>query len=308
MASRFLSFALALTLCAAMLVPLSAQTPVSPRPPGTAQGGQPPKSPPAAPAADAPGPNEYVIGPQDVLSIAVYGSADLTGKFTVEVDGSFTFPLIGRVQAAGLSLRQFEVELKRMLSDGYFKNPQVSVTVENYRSQQVFVVGEVRSPGPYALTGGMTLIEALARAGSVLPTSGPEAIIVRAPRGQRAAGPILPGQQADSTDVVRVNVDDLQSGQLSKNIVLHDGDTVFVPRAETIYIFGQVRNPGAYALRGNDTTVLQALSLAGGITDRGAANRIKIARIVKGEKQEVKVKLTDRVLPGDTIIVPERFF
>ncbi len=80
-----------------------------------------------------------------------------------------------------------------------------------------------------------------------------------------------------------------------------------MPRAESVYVFGQVKNPGAYAIQ-KDTTVLQALSLAGGVTENGAMNRIKIVRIVNGEKKELKVKLTDLVKPGDTIIVPERYF
>jgi polysaccharide export outer membrane protein len=251
---------------------------------------------------------EYLIGAQDVLTVTVWDSPDLSGKYTVETDGSFTFPLIGRVKAGGLTLRQFEAELKKKLADGYFKNPQVSVAVESYRSQRIFIVGEVRSPGTYPLTGDMTLIEAIARAGSTTPSASLEAIIVRAPAGKQADGPTLPSQKADASDTQRVNLRDLQSGALSKNIALRDGDTIFVPRAESVYVFGQVRNPGAYALQDPETSVLQALSLAGGVTDRGATNRIKIVRVVKGKKVELKVKLNDPVLPGDTIIVPERYF
>ena len=251
---------------------------------------------------------EYLIGAQDVLTVTVWDSPDLSGKFTVETDGSFTFPLIGRVKAGGLTLRQFEAEIKKKLADGYFKNPQVSVAVETYRSQRIFIVGEVRNPGTYQLTGDMTLIEAIARAGSTTPTASPEAIVVRAPAGKAADGPTLPGQKAGEADSQRVNLRDLQSGVLSQNIALRDGDTIFVPRAESIYVFGQVRNPGAYALQSVETTVLQALSLAGGVTDRGATNRIKIVRVVQGAKVEIKVKLADLVRPGDTIIVPEKFF
>ena len=249
---------------------------------------------------------EYVIGAQDVLTITVWDSPDLSGKFTVETDGSFTFPLIGRVKAGGLTLRQCEAELKKKLADGYFKNPQVSVAVESYRSQRVFIVGEVRNPGTYPLTGDMTLIEAIARAGSTTPSASPEALVVRPPAGKATSGPLLPGQA--ESEVLKVDLKELQSGALSQNIALRDGDTIFVSRAESIYVFGQVRSPGAYALQSAETTVLQALSLAGGVTDRGATNRIKIVRVVDGEKQEVKVKLTDLVLPGDTIIVPERYF
>src|SRR4029450_11868557 len=99
----------------------------------------------------------------------------------------------------------------------------------------------------------------------------------------------------------------LQMGRLSENAELRDGDTIFVPRAELVYVFGQVNRPGSYTLQRN-TTVLQALSLAGGVTDRGTTGRIRIARVVEGKKVEVRVKVEDVVLAGDTIIVPERFF
>jgi len=197
------------------------------------------------------------------------------------------------------------VELKKKLADGYFKNPQVTVGVETYRSQRVFVMGEVRSPGPVPLTGGMTLIEALARAGSTMPTASGELAIVRAKQG--ANGPVIPGQRED-VDVVRASIRELEGGAMSQNVQLHDGDTIFVPRAESIYVFGQVKTPGAYALVQRDTTVLQALSLAGGVTENGAMNRVKVVRLVDGEKKEVKVKLTDLVRAGDTLIIPEKYF
>jgi polysaccharide export outer membrane protein len=182
----------------------------------------------------------------------------------------------------------------------------VTVGVEQYRSQRVFVMGEVRQPGPVSLTGGMTLIEALARAGSTLPSASGEVAIVRAPQGAKA--PILPNQIEEAAVMFRASVRDLEGGSLKQNIELRDGDTIFVPRADEVYVFGEVKSPGSYALKNVNTTVLQALSLAGGVTPNGAMGRIRIVRIVDGEKVEVKVKLTDAVRPGDTIIVPERYF
>ena len=120
-------------------------------------------------------------------------------------------------------------------------------------------------------------------------------------------GPVMPNEEKD-IDVVRASIKDLESGAMSQNVELHDGDTIFVPRAESIYVFGQVKNPGAYALVQRDTTVLQALSLGGGVTENGAMNRVKVIRIVNRDKKELKVKLTDMVRPGDTVVVPERFF
>ena len=248
---------------------------------------------------------DYMIGPQDVLTIQVYDQADLGGKYSVEADGTFSFPLIGRVKAGGQTLRAFEQDLKSKLADGYFRNPQVTVAIEQYRSQRVFVMGEVRQPGPVPLTGGMTLIEALARAGSTTFSASGEVAIVRTSQGD-VRGPVLPGQNSGS-DVFRASIKDLEGGALSQNLELRDGDTVFVPRAETVYVFGQVRTPGAYGVQAN-MTVLQALSLAGGVTEHGASGRIRVVRSEDGVKKEIKVKLTDLVRPGDTVIVPERFF
>ena len=250
---------------------------------------------------------DYVVGPQDVLMITSYDQADLTGKFAVEADGTFTYPMIGRVKAGSLTLRQVEAHVKQRLKElEFFRNPQITVAVEQYRSQKIFVVGEVRTPGPYPLSGDMNLVEAIARAGSTLPTASGEAIIVH-PTTTGESRPTLPTQDPNA-NVVRVDLRELQNGVFSQNTALRDGDTIFIPRAESLYVFGQVKNPGAYALQQKNTSVLQALALAGGVTDRGSTSRIQIVRIVNGEKKEVKVKLTDIVQPGDTIIVAERFF
>jgi polysaccharide biosynthesis/export protein len=254
-------------------------------------------------AAGAGAQSDYVVGANDVLNISVYDQADLTGKFKVEADGTLTFPLIGRVKAAGATLRALEDELKARLADGYLRNPQVSVSMDEFRSQRIFVMGEVRAPGTYQMSGDMTIIEILSRAGGLAQGSADEILIVRPTR--TAGGPITP-DDADAT-VLKVNVRELQSGALSQNIALKDGDTIVVPRAQLVYVFGQVRMPGAYGIE-KGTTVLQALSLAGGVTERGSTGRIKIVRTVDGKTKELKVKLTDLVDPGDTLMVAERFF
>src|SRR5688572_26767483 len=151
----------------------------------------------------APQSADYVIGPQDILLVTSFDQETLSGKYPVDSDGTFTFPLVGRVRAGGLTLRKLEAELKRLLRDGYFKNPQLSVGVELYRSQKIHIVGEIRTPGTYPLTGDMSLIEAIARAGSTLPTSSGEALIVRAKTGI-ASSPQLPG--TESVDVKTVDL------------------------------------------------------------------------------------------------------
>lgn len=242
---------------------------------------------------------DYVVGSQDVLTITVFGEAELSGKFTVEQDGTFTFPQIGRIKAGGATLRAVEQELKTKLADGYLKNPQVSVSIENYRSQRILILGEVRLPGEYQLTGEMTLLSALARAGSTTVTASREAMIVRPKKSPK------PGE--DPSEIIRIDLAELQAGNSSLNIPLQDGDTINVLKAHSVFVAGQVKSPGAYAVE-SETTVLQVVSLAGGLTDRGSDSRIRVQRTVNGKKVEVAVKLTDLVLPGDTIIVRERFF
>ena len=245
----------------------------------------------------APAVTDYVVGPQDVLTITPYDQADLSGKFAVEADGTFTYPLIGRLTAGGLSLRGVETQLKKRLKDeGFFNDPQVTVSVETYKSQKIFVVGEVRIPGSYPLSGDMTLVEALARAGSTLPTASGEVVIVRAAAG-RASGPLLP-TRTSAADIVRVDLKDLQNGALAQNAALRDGDTIFVPRAESVYVFGQVKNPGAYAVQQKNTSVMQALSLAGGLTDRGSTAASRSCASSRARSRRSSVKLGDSVSPA----------
>jgi polysaccharide export outer membrane protein len=252
------------------------------------------------------GENDYTIGPQDVLSVSVYGQPTLTGRYSVQADGTFGFPLIGRIRAAGLTVDAVEKEIGDRLSDRFVKDPRVTVSVDEYRSQRIFVMGEVRQPGAYPLNRETTLLEVLARAGSATPDASGEVLLVRPSGAVTVSQPTLPDQTPGS-NVVKIDLKDLQTGKLQNLATLRDGDTVFVPRGERIYILGHVRSPGAYTLQRN-MTVLEALATAGGATDRGATNRLKVSRTVGGKTREVNVKLTDLVQAGDTIIVPERYF
>jgi polysaccharide biosynthesis/export protein len=247
---------------------------------------------------------DYVVGAQDVLKVSVFDEPQLSGTFRVDTDGSFTYPFVGRVKAVGQTLRAIEAELAKMLGDGYVRNPQVSIEVEQFRSRSIFVVGEVRSPGRIPLSGDMTLIEALAQAGSTTATAGSELLILHAvdPRAEQPQGE---SGAIPASRTTRVDLTDLQSGKLASNIVLREGDTIFVPKAERFFVTGHVRNPGAFTWE-RGITVLQAMSLAGGLSDRGSNRGIKVIRIVGGQKKELSVKLTDLLEAGDTLVVRQR--
>jgi polysaccharide export outer membrane protein len=263
----------------------------------------------AWPQTDVPQPPmaaHYVVGPQDVLGISIWNQPSFSGKFPVDADGGFTFPLIGKVLAGGLTLHAIREELIKRLKDGYLKDPQIAITVEEFRSQRIFVMGEVREPGSVTMTGPMSLVEALAQARGTTTAASKDLLIVRAPGGTVPSGP-LTVEQVAAADAIRVDLAALQNGDLSKNVPLRDGDTIFVPRAGTAYVFGQVRTPGLINVT-RETTVLQALALAGGVTDRGAPGRIRIIRVVNGRKEELKAKMDDLVQSGDTLMVPQRYF
>jgi polysaccharide export outer membrane protein len=257
-----------------------------------------PTSAPAAPVD----PN-FVIGPNDRVRITVWNQNNISGDYTIQRDGTFTFPLIGRVAASGLTVSGLEKEMRQRLMDGYFKDPQVTVAVVENQSQRVFVVGELRAPGTFPITGDVTLVEMLAKAGSTTADAADHAFIIRP---AHATGPVLPGEDTTAA-VTRVDLRRLDGGVALASVLVHDGDTVFVPRAATIFIYGEVKRPGSYPIT-QDMTVRQALSLAGGLSDYGASNRLKILRVVNGSEREIKVKLNDKVRAGDTLVVPVRRF
>ncbi len=276
------------------------------RPPAATASARTPDQPPKAdPKSDVNA--AYVIGSEDVLNIYVFDEPDLnqSTKYRVDADGMVTFALVGRVPAAGLTIRQFQDQLIAKLAEGYIRNPQLRVDVESYRSQNVYVSGEVRSPGKVPMSGPtMSLIEALALAGSPTAQASAELIVVHPKKARQ--GETLPDDDADALRT-KVNIKDLQIGKAGLGIMLQAGDTVFVPKAQLIYISGMVRNAGSYVLDPG-MTVQQALALAGGLNERGSDRRITIARMVNSQRVVLKVKLTDVVQPNDTIEVGQRLF
>jgi len=258
-------------------------------------------------------PKDYLVGPNDVLLITVFDQPQLTGKYVVQADGTITFPFLGRLKAGGMSMQSVEDDVReRLKSGGFLRQPQVAVAVDQYRSQQVFVMGEVRQPGSLQFTGAMTVIEALARAGAPTERAGSEAVIVRGTAAAEvAADPTLIERMetASGSEVIRLDLEALQSGVLTQNVPLQSGDTIFVPRAKSVFVSGQVKSAGEYVIR-KGMTVRQVLALAGGITDRGSTGRIQILRRIANDNREMtlSVVLDDIVQPGDTVVVRERFF
>ena len=262
-----------------------------PKPEGL--GGQP-KADPSQPSAPTEG---YVIGAQDNLNIIVTDEADLTGKYRVDADGTISMPYLSRVPLAGLSLQEAQDKITAMLKKDFLRNPQVRIEVDQFKARSVLMTGEVRQQGKVLLTGtSMSLLEALALAGSATQNASNEVLIMHPPK---------PGEKAP--EPITVNRRDLELGKAGRDISLQDGDIVNVPVAKRFYISGFVKNPGSFVLD-TGTTVGQAIILAGGLSDRGSDRRIRIGRVVSGKTVDIPANMEDKVQPNDEIKVKSRFF
>jgi len=267
----------------------------------------PHQAPPAPPAPAAPPaqavpaqPTDYLVGPQDVLKIIVFGEPTLGGSVRVDSDGTVPFQYLQRVKAADLTILQIAESIRKGLADGYVRNPQVSVEVEQYHSQNVYVLGEVKAAGKYPVSGNATLLDVLTQAGSTTPTAGHWVLINHARPGG-ATGPVTIDDKGAAD--LRINMKDIQSGK-AQNIMIQDNDTIFVPKAEMIYVNGNVRAPGPFPFD-EGLTVYQAVALAGGPTEKGSS-RVSVKRMIGGKLKDIDVKQTDVLKPNDQVFVKAR--
>ncbi len=242
----------------------------------------------------------YRIGLEDEIRLVVVGEDQFNHEFRVQADGSITIPLVGSVMAQGLTAMQLQDRIRAALAKDYFVNPQVRAEVSKYGSQFVMVQGEVRDPGRVAMTGPLTVMQALAERGS--PTSNASSIVTIARRSVDETG-----GAPRNAEIMTVNLDDLRRGVAGADILLVGGDIINVRKAETFYVSGRVKMVGVQNWEPG-LTVGQAITKAGGIDDRGRTTGIKIRRLLEGKSKEIEVKLTDPVQANDEIVVPARRF
>ncbi|MCM8794479.1 MAG: polysaccharide biosynthesis/export family protein [Candidatus Omnitrophica bacterium] len=254
----------------------------------------------------------YRIQVSDELEISVWGQDDLNRKVPVREDGSFSFPLIGRVEALGRSLQEVEKEVQERLDKDYIVNPQVDVQLIGAKFS---VLGEVVNPGPYSLIGAMDLLTALSQAGGLTKDGSSKIDVVRT--------------SPDKKVTIRVNLDNVLQGREPNLTVLPRDSIMVYPKekpAEEVEVLvrlvgakftvlGEVERPGSYPLEGF-ADVLTAISQAGGLSQFGS-NRIELIRNYGGEKRTVRINLdkvingeepNHTILPGDTVYVKRRFF
>lgn len=269
------------------------------------------------------------LRPADVIDVVVLGQPSLSADFVVDKEGGINYPLIGRVEVAGLTPEGLAKKLQTQLGAGFLRRPEVSVRVKEYRSRPVLVIGEVARPGVFSLKADRSLLAVLADAGGITAGAGHELVVARPPEGserlaieQFSTMPIVPGlsdvarlPDADElppgalkgSDVFKASFRELMKGNAEENVLLEGGDTVYVPKAAQIFVSGQAVRAGSFKFV-DGMTVQDALQLAGGVSERGSMRRLKIVRFEAGKRREIKAQPTDFLKPGDTLTIGERFF
>ena len=261
--------------------------------------------PPSLPSARS----DYKIGRQDLLEISVFDVDELDQTVRVADDGSITMPLLGTLDVSGLTRIELEQSIARLLAERYVRNPQVTVFVKEYTSKQIAVSGAVKKPGTYEMLGRKTLLEMISMAGGLDSDFGKQIIIFR----QNNNG---------ATERISIDLDRLvYAADPALNVTIAPNDIIYVPAVERMRIFvsGAVRNPDLYEIpRDEPVTLLKAITLAGGTTDRAAEKKVQIMRteedgsrvtLLVNLKQIKRGKAEDPILhPDDIVLIPESFF
>jgi polysaccharide export outer membrane protein len=259
----------------------------------------------AAPAAGA-AEDDYPIGPRDVLRVVVWGHDDLSKEYLVDADGTVPFPLIGRAKAAGLTTKGFAALLTTLLEKDYLVNPQVIVAVSQYLSKKVHVLGEGERSGTVYLTGPTTILEVISKVGGWSKAAGRQVVLVRTVRPE-------PGRPAGGSSIFRLDFGKIQAGDSRENIRVEDEDMIFFPKAQAFFVLGEVRTAGTFPLD-KPTSVLEAVTIAGGFSERAAPSGAKVIRRTDdGHQETIPLDLSgavpkDRdflVQDGDTLLVPK---
>jgi polysaccharide export outer membrane protein len=232
--------------------------------------------------------SSYILGPEDQITVQVFAANDIPKKpVQIDNDGEVTLPMIGSVHAAGLTVQQLQENLVTAYKK-YFKDPQITLQVTDFRSQPVSVAGNVTKPGVVQLRGNRNLMEVIGQAGGLQADAGDSVLITR----NLSEGPIpVAGAFTDPTgkySVAHINIRSILSGKDPEaNIQIKPHDVITVPRARLVYVLGNVGRPGGYVMEENETMSLtQAIALAGGWDKMAALGSARILRADGGPTRE----------------------
>ena len=251
----------------------------------------------SAQPSGSPQTSNYVLGPEDVVNIDVFDVPELSKKkVRVANDGMISLPLIGRVQAAGLTAEQLRKELEDKWGENYLQNPQVTVFVDDFKAKPVSVIGAVEKPGLYPLTAQRSLIEVLSMAGGFGKKNTSPAgrtVVVTRPDGFQGLQPV-DGMHIRGPDQIEIDLNRLlYTKDEALNIEVKPLDIISVSRADAVYVTGAVKQPGGFVLEDRPSmTVLQAIAMAQGFTITAAKKSARIIRTNEdGSKTEIPLDL-----------------
>jgi len=240
---------------------------------------------------------EHVLGAADVIRVTVFQNPELSVETRISEQGVISYPLLGNVALAGLSVSQGEQKIAKALRDGGFVlKPQVSILLLQIRSALVSVLGQVAKPGRYPIESTNSKVsEIIASAGGVVP-GGADVVTLS---GTRNGKPVK-----FEIDLPAI----LQAGKAELDVVVANGDILFVDRAPFLYMYGEVQRPGMTRLE-RGMTVMQALAASGGLTQRGTERGLRIhRRDPNGNVRVIEPKVNDFVERDDVIYVRESMF
>ena len=249
---------------------------------------------------------EYQIGAKDLLEISVFEVPELNITVRVSENGMVTLPLLGEIKAEGLNRAELEKKIAVQLEKNYLKNAQVTIFIKEFQSKKISVMGAVKNPGTHDLIGRQSLLQIISMAGGLSEQASDTVVIFR----QFKNGP--------SQSLV-IKLDDLLLKANPKyNIPIFPNDIINVPGSQflDIYVFGQVKNPGAVRMKkgSDEVTLLRAIAQAGGFSDRARRGKVMITRTVDGAEKKINVDVKDILGGGrkdfvlqafDVIFVPE---
>ena len=256
---------------------------------------------------------DYRVGPKDLLEISVFGLDELNKIERVSEDGKITLPLLGEIEVKGLTKSELERKLVQLLEEKYLHNPQVTVFIREYMSKTVSVMGAVRAAVQgtytYELLGRQTLLQIISKAGGLTSEAGDEIIVIRF-------------HEDGTSTSMKISIDDLFiKGDTELNIPLQPDDIINIPvdKVVPVYVFGQVRSPGALQVRRSHLpTLLQAIAQAGGFAERASKGGVLIKRRDENGKEiQIKVNVRDiikgkkediQLIENDVVYVPETIF
>jgi polysaccharide export outer membrane protein len=259
---------------------------------------------------------EYRIGPQDLLEISVFEVEKLNKTARVSSQGNINLPLIGILKVKGLTADELEKEIRSLLADKYLQDPQVTVLIKEYRNQRISVMGAVKNPNVFDVTGPKTILEMLAMAGGLREDAGQLLFLLRPPKQEEGTSKVEKGANERKPETFVIDLEGLLvEGNLSLNLPLLHGDVVNVPVSGKVFVGGEVKAPGGF-IRGKNMTLSQAIVLAGGIQFSGNGSETRIFRysekgtgkeiltanvysIQKGKKEDISLK------ENDIVIVPK---